>query len=386
MPDRVAQFRRGIGAAVALGLVCLWQMGGGTAQAHEFSVTNALIVLKSDGTYQIDMMLDVDALALGVSSNVDSGEIAAELEAMSVTEFEGAVERAADTIRRRVRLRFDGQKQHPRVTFPELDHPAEVPPEFPSVMGTTARLIGRVPQGTVELTFGASRAFGPVQLTILDQAALTGVRHLLDVAEDSPPYLLGRAALSPRGSGVAASYLVLGFEHILPRGLDHILFVLGLFLLSTKLRPLLWQVTAFTVAHSVTLGLSMAGVLALPSRLVESLIALSIAYVALENLVTQELKPWRPALVFGFGLLHGLGFAGVLRELGVPQGEFVTTLIAFNVGVEAGQLAVVLLALLAVGWFRDRSWYRRVVVLPLSLGIALVGLYWTVERTFGAGG
>jgi hypothetical protein len=156
--------------------------------------------------------------------------------------------------------------------------------------------------------------------------------------------------------------------------------VLGLFLLSTRLGPLTWQVTAFTIAHTLTLGLSMYGLVSLPSRLVETLIALSIAYVAIENIVTSELKPWRPVLVFGFGLLHGLGFAVVLRELGLPQGEFVTALFSFNIGVELGQLSVIAMAFLAVGWFRERSWYRRAIVLPASLAISLVGLYWAAQR------
>ena len=123
---------------------------------------------------------------------------------------------------------------------------------------------------------------------------------------------------------IARQYLVLGYTHILPKGLDHILFVLGIFLLSPRVKPMLLQVTAFTIAHSITLGLSIYGVVSLPSRVVEPLIALSIAYVAIENLVTRELKPWRLALVFMFGLLHGLGFAGVLRELGLPRDEFLT--------------------------------------------------------------
>src|SRR5262249_25622395 len=113
---------------------------------------------------------------------------------------------------------------------------------------------------------------------------------------------------------VARQYLKLGYTHILPKGIDHILFVLGLFLLSLQLRPILMQVTTFTIAHSITLGLSMYGIVSLPSRVVEPLIALSIAYVAVENLITRELKPWRLALVFSFGLLHGMGFAGVLKE------------------------------------------------------------------------
>ena len=156
---------------------------------------------------------------------------------------------------------------------------------------------------------------------------------------------------------------MLGYTHILPKGLDHILFVLGLFLLSPRVKTMLLQVTAFTIAHSITLGLSIYGVISLPWRIVEPLIALLIAYVAIEDLVTRELKPWRLALVFVFGLLHGLGFAGVLRELGLPREEFLTALLTFNLGVEGGQLTVIAMASL--------------VVAPT---IAAVGLSWTLTR------
>ncbi|MBI3264184.1 MAG: HupE/UreJ family protein [Acidobacteria bacterium] len=180
---------------------------------------------------------------------------------------------------------------------------------------------------------------------------------------------------------VARQYLALGYTHILPKGLDHILFVLGLFLLSLRLRPILMQVTAFTIAHSITLGLTMYGIVSLSSRVVEPLIASSIAYVAVENLVTTELKPWRLALVFSFGLLHGMGFAGVLRELGLPRSEFLTALLTFNLGVEGGQLTVIGLALLCVVWYRRRAWYHRRVVMPASVAIAGIGIYWTIVRT-----
>src|SRR6185295_3052357 len=183
---------------------------------------------------------------------------------------------------------------------------------------------------------------------------------------------------------IVRQYLWLGYTHILPKGLDHILFVLGIFLLSPRLKTMLLQVTAFTIAHSITLGLSMYGIVSLPPRVVEPLIALSIAYVAIENLVTSELKPWRLALVFAFGLLHGMGFAGVLKELGLPRSEFVTALISFNAGVEAGQLAVIASAFLLIGLpFRHRPWYRGRIVVPASSAIAAVGAWWAIQRTLG---
>ncbi|RED17974.1 HupE/UreJ family protein [Pontivivens insulae] len=187
---------------------------------------------------------------------------------------------------------------------------------------------------------------------------------------------------APQGLwSVFANYLVVGFEHIIPKGLDHILFVVGLFLLSTRVGPLLWQVTAFTLAHTVTLALGTLGLVSIPASIVEPLIALSIVYVCVENIAVRQMTPWRPAIVFAFGLLHGLGFAGVLGEVGL-SGEFLlTSLIAFNIGVEIGQLLVIAICMMLVGiWFGTKSWYRSVIVVPGSLIVGSIGLFWFVER------
>jgi hypothetical protein len=178
-------------------------------------------------------------------------------------------------------------------------------------------------------------------------------------------------------------YLKLGFEHIIPAGADHILFVMGLCLLSTKVKTILWQATAFTVAHSVTLALSMKNIIVAPSAVVEPIIALSILFVAIENILLSELKPWRILLVFLFGLIHGMGFASSLNEIGLPPGKFFTSILAFNAGVELGQVAIILAMFgLIIVPLRNKSWYRVKVVYSLSSVIALVALYWTVERIF----
>ena len=177
------------------------------------------------------------------------------------------------------------------------------------------------------------------------------------------------------------TYLKLGYTHILPLGLDHVLFVLSLYLLEPRLKPVLWQATAFTVAHSITLGLAMYGIVSPPTSLVEPLIALSILFVAIENIVVAKLNPWRIVVVFGFGLLHGLGFAGALTSLGLPRNMFVESLVAFNVGVELGQISVILLAWLLIGrWAADKPWYKRRVLVPASVAIGLMAAYWTFER------
>ena len=178
-------------------------------------------------------------------------------------------------------------------------------------------------------------------------------------------------------------YLQLGYHHILPDGFDHILFVVGLTLLSTRMGVLLWQATAFTVAHTITLMLSMKGIIVVPPSIVEPIIALSIAFIAIENLVMTELKPWRVVIVFGFGLVHGMGFASALNELGLPRNAFYTSLLSFNIGVELGQITVIAVMYFGlIYWFGDKVWYRRRVVYPLSILIAVIALYWTVTRLF----
>lgn len=184
----------------------------------------------------------------------------------------------------------------------------------------------------------------------------------------------------PEEESVVGRFISLGFAHIVPHGLDHILFVLGLFFFSTLLRPLLIQVTAFTIAHSITLGLSILGYFSLPASIVEPLIALSIVVVAMENIFFRKLRPTRWILVFGFGLVHGLGFAGVLRELGLPEGQFLKVLLSFNLGVELGQLAVVGAAAALTGWMWKKPWYFRRVVIPASALIAAVGAFWFFQR------
>ncbi len=200
---------------------------------------------------------------------------------------------------------------------------------------------------------------------------------------------LPREGAAPDSAGaVFARYVISGFEHIVPKGLDHILFVLGLFFYALRLRPMLLQVTAFTLAHTVTLALASLGLVTVPATIVEPLIAASIVYVAVENIFGGResggrIGGLRVAVVFGFGLLHGLGFASVLGDVGLQANRFVVGLIGFNIGVELGQLAVIALAFAALGWpFGRKSWYRAGVAVPASALIALVGLWWTVQRLF----
>ena len=180
-------------------------------------------------------------------------------------------------------------------------------------------------------------------------------------------------------------YLKLGYQHIMPYGVDHILFVVSLCLLSTNIKTIFWQATAFTVAHSITLALSMKNMIVAPGAVVEPIIALSIVFVAIENMLLTTLKPWRIAIVFLFGLIHGLGFASSLNEIGLPADKFFTSVLAFNIGVELGQVTIITaMFVLIIIPLRNKTWYRYGVVYSLSAIIAIIAGYWTVQRVFYA--
>lgn len=180
--------------------------------------------------------------------------------------------------------------------------------------------------------------------------------------------------------GTASRYLVLGFEHILPKGLDHILFVLGLFFLTHRWRPLLLQVSLFTVAHTITLMFVALGVIPYLPGVVEPLIALSIVYVGIENIWRSQINKLRLVVVFGFGLIHGMGFAGMLGEIGFSRDEFLTALIAFNVGVELGQVVIIALAYVVCFRLFQHTDYNRLLRIPLNVGISAVAGLWFFQR------
>jgi len=195
------------------------------------------------------------------------------------------------------------------------------------------------------------------------------------------PDAVGQKADSGDLGAIFTSEVKRGFLHVLPLGLDHVLFVLGLFLMTRKWKPLLFQVTTFTLAHTLTLWLASAGWVSLPPHVVEPVIAASIVFVALENLIRREYSHWRLLVVFIFGLIHGLGFAGVMATRLDSTGSLVVGLLGINIGVEIGQLAIIAIAFVATCWIANEEKYRKFVVVPGSIFIALAGVWWVVERT-----
>ena len=350
------------------------------AEAHELGKVQVHADFLKDGTYRIDLVLDEEHL-----TSQDLGGPAGATRYGEIRGLDGELDRRFGRLFRSLvdgaTVAFDGQPVRPHIELvPEL---ASDPGNPPGRM--TLRLRGPIPGGARTFTWSEAAPLGSYPLIPRNEGDESTVFQWQEGQEGdtaSQPFRLAESVVPPTRTEVVATYLGLGFTHILPKGLDHILFVLGLFLLSRRLKPLLLQVTSFTLAHTVTLALSIYGVVSLPPSVVEPLIALSIVFVAVENVLTSELRPSRVALVFVFGLLHGLGFAGVLAELGLPRSELLPALISFNLGVEGGQLAVIGLAFLAVGLFRNRAWYRPAIVVPASCLIAAVGLYWSIQRVF----
>ena len=353
----------------------------GSAAAHEIRPAVATLTLEPGGRYELAIVVNIEAVIAGIGAehrDTDESPNAQQynrLRALPPEALRAEFDKHADRYLDGITLEFDGERVRPAVAA------IEIPPVGDVALSrqTTVRLGGVTPAAAKVLTFSYAARFGSCVVRVREGERLDAI--WLKDGQRSAPYVPGKGFDQRNLTDVLLDYVVLGFTHIVPKGLDHILFVLGLFLLSARLGPLLIQVTAFTVAHTLTLALSVYGVVSLSPAIVEPLIAASIAYVAIENVLTPTLKPWRALVVFGFGLLHGLGFAGVLQEVGLPHGQFVPALVSFNIGVELGQLAVILAAFLAVGvWGRNKQWYRPRFVIPASAVIAAVGLFWTVQR------
>lgn len=376
--------RRMLHPAAMLALLALLSLSA-TARAHEIRPATADLSFDRAGGYEVSIELNLEALLAGIGpAHSDTSE------APGAAEYAGFRSLPPSDLRRA----FDGFSEQflggvmmsagdTRLQPAVLD--VQVPPVGDTGFPRLSRIVlgGTLPPGTTSVTWAWDAEFGPTVIRVPgpnegDPPVFT---ELLQngVASDSIP-IAGQVRRNVYE--ISRDYLVIGFTHILPKGLDHILFVIGLYLLSTRLSTLVWQVTSFTIAHTITLALAMLGIVSLSPSIVEPLIAASIVYIGIENTVTNRLQRWRPAIVFGFGLLHGLGFAGVLTDIGLAPAEFVTGLVAFNVGVELGQLAVIAACFLVAGlWFRHKDWYRSVITNPASVLIAAIGAWWFVERT-----
>jgi hypothetical protein len=352
-------------SAVAVSLLCAV-----TVRAHEPGTTRVSVLVREGRSYDIEIVTDATALVEKLEASAgrllpaDTG--AAQLQAL--------LEGFDHTFRQRVAIAFDAGEARSTITYavaPAID--------AASAPAATIHLTGAIPQAAHHFTWTYAWTFTAYELTIRPGPTESSTSQLLEGDQTSAPFTLTSARAGRLA--VCWRYLTLGFTHVVPNGLDHMLFVLGIYLLSGRSRSVLWQVGAFTIAHTITVGLSLYGVVAVAPGIVDPLIALSIAYVAVENMFRSELKSWRVAVIFACGLLHGMGFAGSLKELGLPQSELVPALLTFNIGIGAAQLAVIGAAVALLGWHGgDRAWYRNHIIVPASALIACTAVYLTIER------
>ena len=234
-------------------------------------------------------------------------------------------------------------------------------------------------QGMKPVTFQASRILGEI---IFRQTGVeNGVTQFLLPGEKSQ-VISAKNGKPLDWIDTFLDYIPVGFSHILPKGLDHILFVLGLLFLTPKVYPLLIQISIFTLAHTITLAISSLKIIDISSAIIEPLIAASIIYVAIENFFNSSLTKYRSIIIFFFGLLHGLGFASILSSFGLPGTNFIWALVGFNVGVEIGQLTIILaFYTIFIYWIKTKNYYRKYISIPGSLIIAVFGTFWFLERT-----
>lgn len=362
-------------------ILAIWLFACSHAAAHEI-LPSIADMTEQDGRLTFDVRLNVEAFVAGIDLSVypdtDSApqaELYDELRALSPAELDARFRQFWPAMAGHITIDVGGFRPALTLIAVEIAETGNVEVNRASQMSFSADL----PAAATVVRVGWSAKYGALVLRQMGvEAPYDG--YLENGAISEPIALVGGSQASVLETFLR--YCAVGFDHIIPKGLDHVLFVLGLFFLAARLRPLFWQVSAFTLAHTVTLAASVLGYVSVPANIVEPIIALSIAYVAVENMISDRLRRWRPVIIFCFGLLHGLGFAGVLKEFGLPDASFITALIGFNVGVELGQLAVIAVAFLAVGiWFRNKAWYRTAISIPCSALIALTGAYWFVERT-----
>lgn len=358
--------------------------------AHTDDINQATLSLTNGDHYQLTITVDlIHLLKQYLNISGDDEKVMIWLNQQSLSEQKSLLEQLKQLLSQQSKIYFDNKATNIAVFKGlELQYLKRILSQQLSATEykTQLQATGSIPENVSAVNIRFSPLLGNVILKvvrpeqeIMSAAALSNSYQTRTVNQQ----LAANSQLSTTALAIAGDYIYQGFVHILPKGLDHILFVLALFLFAKRRSTLLWQISAFTLAHTLTLALGIYGIISLPGDIVEPLIALSIVYVGLENIYrakNNKTSHTRMPIIFAFGLLHGLGFASVLADVGLPPSQYALSLISFNIGVELGQLTVIALAFISLLPFRAKGWYQTKLVLALNIAIAIVASYWVIER------
>ena len=337
----------------------------------------------SDGLIEINLTINAELFLSGIdasqfvnTANAPEAKIYDQLRLLDAKELESQIKNSESTLKEKLYLKVDQE-----LLSLDLDKiSVEITDIKENVRMTRVSFKTTIPKNSQQVTFSWEKELGPLIFRNLSSKIIDGksTSKWLKAGEETDPLLLN----SPRqnSSRIVLSAIHQGIKHIIPEGLDHILFVLGLFFFSRKMGPLLSQVTVFTLAHSVTLILGSLGYISLPTALVEAVIAASIVWIGLENVVRTKLNFSRIGLIFCFGLLHGLGFASMFTQIGLEGSDYLLNLFSFNIGIEIGQIIVLIPFILAGTILSKLSWYRLVIAIPASIIIAIIGIKIFIDR------
>ncbi|WP_411826839.1 HupE/UreJ family protein [Luteolibacter sp. AS25] len=368
-------------------IFALW--GNFAATAHQVDSVE-LEFLQPEGEWKLEGLLDI-AYMLPEIRGVEGSLPLFRKDVMEAppAEHERIRKNAESIMRNLLELKFNGKTLPWEIRFPDFESkPLVLPPEEGGWALMKVEIITRQQPEAGKLEAFWHDDLQSELIIIIEEgenlgllSVSTGMSDTILEKEADPDDGSKAASTTPDRSALAESWIISGYRHVIPLGLDHLLFIIGLFLLAPRWKPLMGQSLLFTFAHSITLALAIFGVISLPSKLIEILIAASIAWIGIENLLVRELKPKRLIIVFAFGLLHGMGFASVLGDKldGISGAQIALPLVGFNVGVELAQITVLICSFLVL--WPLRRWTKKVQIVG-SVFVALAGLFWMFERIF----
>ncbi len=372
---------------------CLLLFAGSLPLVHAHQVPSVeLEFLKLDGMWRLDGEMDI-AYMLPETRNIPGGPpLSREAVTKSSPDELARIRKETEaTLRKLIRITFADKAVAWRVEFPDFKKdPFALPPEAGDIALLTTRIVIDAIPGAGELRAYWSGEQETELIILTEEGEDANVVSTLPGGSLMLWKQTGAGKSAPVEQPVTGGWVQLGFHHVLPEGRDHMLFILGLFLLVPKWKPLMGQSLLFTLAHSITLALAVFAVVHIPGKWwgitkpVEVLIAVSIAWIGIENLLTRKLGKQRLVLIFCFGLIHGLGFASSIGDKmnGVPRSQLTGPLLGFNVGVELAQISVLAAAFLIL--WPLRKWTRQVQTIG-SAFVALAGLSWAIQRVFFPG-